>query len=179
MIKRTTPSAGLLLLFVFGCSEPPSAPLDYHRLSASALPAESYKLRPPAATPDENSYVYGLENLSSFYNHSGELGYVMRGQHYGFDSLSIIVTETHPGGGPPLHVHEIEEAHIVLAGTINYVMGKERLTATAPFIARVPAGVPHTFINGGSTPLNLIAVFPTDNHTTEFLGPNPLIEEEE
>ncbi|MFB3107694.1 MAG: cupin domain-containing protein, partial [Pseudomonadales bacterium] len=173
-----TPSAGLLLLFVFGCSEPPSAPLDNHRLSASALPAESYK-RGPAATPDENSYVYGLKNLSSFYDHPGELGYFMRGQHYGFDSLSIIVTETHPDGGPPLHVHEIEEAHIVLAGTMNYVMDKERFTATAPFIARVPAGVPHTFVNGGSTPLNLIAVFPTDNHTTEFLGPNPLIEEDE
>ncbi len=57
MIKRTTPAASLLVLFVFGCSEPPSAPLDYHRLSASALPTESYK-RGPAAKPDDNSYVY-------------------------------------------------------------------------------------------------------------------------
>ena len=177
MIKRSNSAASLLALFVFGCSEAP-APLDYHRLSASALPTESYK-REPAVTPDDTSYVYGLNNLSSFYDHPGELGYVMRGQYYGFDSLSIIVTETHPHGGPPLHVHEIEEAHIVLAGTMNYVMDKERFTATAPFIARVPAGVPHTFINGGSTPLNLIAVFPTDNHTTEVVGPNPLIEDED
>ena len=178
MIKRTTSAASLLVLFVFGCSEPPSTPLDYHRLSASALPTESYK-RQPAVTPVDTSYVYKLNNLSSFYDHPGELGYVMRGQYYGFDSLSIIITETHPHGGPPLHVHEIEEAHIVLAGTMNYIMAKDRFTATAPFIARVPAGVPHTFVNGGSTPLNLVAVFPTDNHTTEFLGPNPLIEQEE
>ncbi len=178
MIKRTTSSAILLVLFVSGCSEPPSTPLDYHRLSASALPTESY-MREPAATPDDTSYVYRFNNLASFYDHPGEFGYVMRGQYYGFDSLSILVTETHPQGGPLLHVHEIEEAHIVLAGTMNYIMGKDRFTATAPFIARVPAGVPHTFVNGGSTPLNLVAVFPTDNHTTEYLGPNPLIEEED
>ena len=93
MIERTTPAASLLVLLVFGCSEPPSAPLDYHRLSASALPTESYE-REPDATPDDTSYVYGLNNLASFYDHPGELGYVMRGQHYGFDSLSIIVRDS-------------------------------------------------------------------------------------
>ena len=54
MIKRTASAAILLILFVFGCSEPPSTPLDYHRLSASALPTESYK-REPAVTPDDAS----------------------------------------------------------------------------------------------------------------------------
>jgi hypothetical protein len=39
----------------------------------------------------------------------------------------------------------------------------------------VPAGVPHTFINIGSEPFNLVAVFATKRPSTTRVGPNPLI----
>ena len=42
-------------------------------------------------------------------------------------------------------------------------------------MAKVPAGVPHTFMNVGSKPFNLIAVFPSKHPTSKRIGPNPLI----
>jgi hypothetical protein len=38
----------------------------------------------------------------------------------------------------------------------------------------VPAGVAHTFVNAGTTPLNVIAVFPTSELDWTPIGPNPL-----
>ena len=41
-------------------------------------------------------------------------------------------------------------------------------------MARVPAHVPHTFLNTGPEPFNLIAAFPDDSLSCRELGPNPL-----
>jgi len=35
---------------------------------------------------------------------------------------------------------------------MEYVVGNRRFTVTAPYVARVPAGVAHTFVNAGTTP---------------------------
>ena len=75
-----------------------------------------------------------------------------------------------------MHTHKTEEAHVVLSGTMDYVIGDQRFTAKAPFVARVPAGVAHTFVNAGTTPLNIIAVFPTPDLEWTPIGPNPLVE---
>jgi mannose-6-phosphate isomerase-like protein (cupin superfamily) len=151
--------------------------LSYVPIGPAELPTDSYQ-RPPEVPFERGDYVIKLEQMSSFYSVPGEFGYAMNGRDYGFDSLSFIVTETHPHGGPPLHTHPVEEAHIVLSGTMKYALGDQRLTASAPYIARVPAGVPHTFINGGTTPLNVIAVFPGGQlGDTEILGANPLVSE--
>lgn len=98
----------------------------------------------------------------------------MRGDVHGFDDLSIIMTDTSPKGGPPLHTHESEEAHVVHEGVVEYVIGSERFTANGPYVARVPAGVPHTFVNAGSSQLKLVAVFPDSHYTFKYVGPNPL-----
>lgn len=45
----------------------------------------------------------------------------------------------------------------------------------APYVARVPAGVPHTFINVGTEPFNLVAVFASKHPKTTRVGPNPLV----
>jgi mannose-6-phosphate isomerase-like protein (cupin superfamily) len=97
------------------------------------------------------------------------------GDQYGFKSLSFIITETHPGGGPGLHVHDTEEAHVLLEGSAQYQIGDKTFTVLAPYVARVPAGVPHTFINSGSKQFNLIAVFASKHPNTKRIGPNPLI----
>jgi mannose-6-phosphate isomerase-like protein (cupin superfamily) len=94
---------------------------------------------------------------------------------FGFESLSFIITETQPSGGPPLHTHESEEAHILLEGEVEYVIGDQRFAARGPYIARVPKGVPHTFANRGPCSFNLLAVFPSNKLTYKELGPNPLV----
>ena len=42
-------------------------------------------------------------------------------------------------------------------------------------IARVPAGVAHTFINSGPEPVNVVATFPSRRRDYTEVGPNPLV----
>ena len=105
----------------------------------------------------------------------GEFGHRLIGDEYGFEALSFIITETHPGGGPALHKHDVEEAHILLEGSAQYRIGDKTFTVQAPYVAKVPAGVPHTFMNVGARPFNLVAVFASKRHSSKRLGPNPLV----
>lgn len=138
------------------------------------LPARSYQNKPEAEF-DSSDYVAHFRHMEAFYDVPGEFGFIAEGGRYGFESLSFIITETQPSGGPPLHTHESEEAHVLLEGEVEYVIGDQRFTARGPYIARVPKGVPHTFANRGPCSFNLLAVFPTNRLTYKELGPNPLV----
>ena len=83
--------------------------------------------------------------------------------------------ETHPNGGPRLHSHDVEEAQVLLEGSATYVIGDRSFTIQGPYVAKVPANVPHTFINAGSEPMHIIAVFPSKRPGIKILGPNPLL----
>jgi mannose-6-phosphate isomerase-like protein (cupin superfamily) len=165
----------LLAPLVIACGSPETTEA-YIKLAPDPLPKESFE-NPPTAELPPGSLVIKPENMARFYDHPGEAGYFAFGNQYGFESLSFILTETHPRGGPQLHTHGYEEAHVVLSGKMDYIIGQERFTATAPYIARVPADTPHTFVNSGTTPLNLIGVFSTTEPDYEPIGPNPLVAE--
>jgi mannose-6-phosphate isomerase-like protein (cupin superfamily) len=130
---------------------------------------------PPEKPHDPADFFFKFDQLEHYYRVPGEFTYRLTGDQYGFDALSFIITETHPGGGPGLHVHDTEEAHVLLEGSVQYRIGDKTFTVQAPYVARVPAGVPHTFINAGSKPFNLIAVFASKHPNTKRIGPNPLI----
>lgn len=150
-------------------------------LSEEPAPAVQQKLpdkeftHPPQRSHDPSAFVFNFDQLEHYYRVPGEFTHRLTGDQYGFESLSFIVTETHPGGGPGLHVHDSEEAHVLLAGSARYRIGDRTFTVQAPYIAKVPAGVAHTFINAGSKPFNLIAVFASKHPKTRRVGPNPLI----
>jgi mannose-6-phosphate isomerase-like protein (cupin superfamily) len=146
----------------------------YVHIGPDTVPTQSYE-RPPEVSFDRSSYAIQLNQMTSFYDVPGEAGYLINGEDYGFSSLSFIMTETHPHGGPPLHTHETEEAHVVFRGTVEYVIGDRRFSVEGPYVARVPAGVPHTFLNIGAEPLNLTAVFPSGRLTYKEVGANPLV----
>lgn len=131
--------------------------------------------RPPEKPHDPKALVFNFDQLEYYYRLPGEFTHRLTGDQYGFESLSFIITETHPGGGPGLHVHDSEEAHVLLEGTAEYRIGDQTFTVKAPYVARVPAGVPHTFINAGNKQFNLIAVFASKHPNTRRIGPNPLI----
>jgi mannose-6-phosphate isomerase-like protein (cupin superfamily) len=130
---------------------------------------------PPEKPHDPAAYYFTFDQLEYWYRVPGEFTHRLAGDQYGFEALSFIISETHPHGGPGLHVHDTEEAHVLLEGSIQYRIGDKTFTVQAPYVARVPAGVPHTFMNVGSKPFNLIAVFPTKHPTSKRIGPNPLI----
>lgn len=143
--------------------------------SAAVLPSESYE-RPAEAPHDRSDYIFRLSQMPSFYDVPGEFGHYMGGPEYGFEKLYFIITETHPCGGPPLHTHETEEAHVLIEGAATYAIGDQRLEARGPYIARVPAGLPHTFVNTGATPFRLVAVLSGDKPPSySKVGDNPLV----
>ena len=138
------------------------------------LPLEPFT-HPPLRPHDTSAHYFSFDQLEHYYRIPGEFTHRLIGDQYGFEALSFIITETHPGGGPGLHVHDVEEAHVLLEGSVRYRVGDATFTVNAPYVAKVPAGVPHTFMNTGSAPFNLIAVFPSKHPTTKRIGANPLI----
>lgn len=169
-------SSAIVLLLLAGCAAgEESRHLKFAPLAPVVQPDESY-VRPPEAPFEESDRLFKFEQLTSFYDVPGEFGYFMPGAEYGFESLSIIVTETQPQGGPPLHTHSVEEAHVLLSGEVEYVIGDKTFRAVGPYIAKIPAGTPHTFANVGPQPLNMIGVLPASAPDYTELGPNPLLE---
>ena len=142
--------------------------------SRARLPCEAFT-DPPEKPHDPAALFFAFDQLEHYYRVPGEFTYRLTGDQYGFETLSFIITETHPGGGPGLHVHDTEEAHVLLEGTAQYQIGDKTFTVRAPYVAKVPAGVPHTFINVGTEPFNLVAVFASKHPNTKRIGPNPLI----
>jgi len=142
--------------------------------SERPLPTQGYDRDPPTAFDSADLVIQPAE-MRPFYGPPGEFGYYIDGGNYGFKSLSFILTETHPDGGPDLHSHDTEEAHVLFEGTVTYLIGDQRLTVTAPYITRVPAGVPHTFVNAGTRPFHLVGVFPDPKPVYRHIGPNPLL----
>jgi mannose-6-phosphate isomerase-like protein (cupin superfamily) len=132
-----------------------------------------YDSEEPFSSVDE---VFRFTQLTRFSAVPGDSGHLLEGRQYGFDSLSFIVAEMHPGGGPPLHTHPCEEAHIVLEGIATYVLDDQRVTVAGPCVVKIPAGVPHTFLNIGDRSYQLIAAFPDKLLRWDVRGPNPLLE---
>ena len=59
---------------------------------------------------------------------------------------------------PQPHTHEGPEGFYVLEGSIEFIVGGESRIGGAGFWALAPAGVPHTFGNGGDVPARLLIV---------------------
>jgi mannose-6-phosphate isomerase-like protein (cupin superfamily) len=140
----------------------------------ASLPCQPFT-HPSEKPHDPTELLFTFDQLEHWYRVPGEFTHRLDGDLYGFETLSFIISETHPGGGPGLHVHDTEEAHVLLQGSAQYQIGDKTFIAKAPYVAKVPAGVPHTFINAGTEPFNLVAVFATKHPNTTRIGPNPLI----
>jgi quercetin dioxygenase-like cupin family protein len=62
-----------------------------------------------------------------------------------------------PGGGPPPHVHSREEeSFYIIEGEITFLIGDQRLVATAGMFANMPTGCPHAFKNESDKPARMI-----------------------
>jgi len=108
------------------------------------------------------NYVKKVEDLPVINPGPGEYVHVMEGQKNGYQNLVIGITETFPGGAPPMHTHEGEESHVLLEGEILYALGDTMFTVKAPYIINIPAMVPHAFKNIGKKTANLVVIFPTN-----------------
>src|SRR5690242_19361195 len=67
------------------------------------------------------------------------------------EGLTIFVAKIPPGGGPPPHVHYLQdEAYYVLDGRFSFLNGEEWIEAQAGSFVWIPRGVRHSFRNTGS-----------------------------
>jgi quercetin dioxygenase-like cupin family protein len=63
-----------------------------------------------------------------------------------------------PGGGPPPHRHDFEEAFTVLDGEIELTFRGETSTVRAGDTVNIPANAPHRFRNAGTGPARLLCI---------------------
>ena len=63
-----------------------------------------------------------------------------------------------PGGGPPPHRHEFEEAFTVLEGEIEVTFRSARSVLRAGETANIPANAPHQFQNSTNQSARLLCI---------------------
>lgn len=89
-------------------------------------------------------------------------------------AFDYFVVEVAPHGGPPLHVHHVQEETIhVLKGRFKVRIGDETFRCAEGAFAYLPSGVPHAFLNLTEEPGELVVVYtPGGGHRFyEELGP--------
>lgn len=85
-------------------------------------------------------------------------------------SVSVIVVDAAPRGGPRLHRHPYREVFVVVEGEATFTLGEEQVVRAAGEVVVVPAGVAHRFVNSGSGRLRQVDVHESDRYETEWLG---------
>lgn len=80
----------------------------------------------------------------------------------GSQSLKIGELTIAPNTRLPRHIHpNTEEAMIILEGTLDVVLGRDRTTVGPGDTVLAPAGTTHGFVNRYEEPVRLLYVFPT------------------
>jgi len=84
-------------------------------------------------------------------------------------SISLILDESEPGGGPRLHRHPYDETWVVIEGSLTFHAGDERFAANAGDVIVVPPDMPHGFTNDGPARSKLVCIHAHPTFETEWL----------
>ena len=84
------------------------------------------------------------------------------GAEQGTHALKIGEVTIAPNTRLPRHIHtNTEEAMVVLEGTLDVVVGRERMTIGPGHTVLAPAGTTHGFVNRSDEPARILFIFPT------------------
>jgi len=89
------------------------------------------------------------------------------------DSLAIIREAIAVGDRIPLHTHDVDEAITILDGIADARLGDESRRIGRDAVLFIPAGTPHGTANAGTTPVEILAVFPATSIEIAMLERNP------
>jgi quercetin dioxygenase-like cupin family protein len=92
----------------------------------------------------------------------------LRGEDHGA-TVSLILDESGPGGGPRLHRHPYDETWVVIEGSLTFQAGEERFAAGPGDIVVVPPETPHRFTNDGPGTSRLVCIHAHPTFDTEWL----------
>lgn len=95
--------------------------------------------------------------------------FLLEGYRFGLNNLTLVMGETAPGKGIPLHRHTYEELFIVHGGRGTYTVGEAVVEAGAGDVVLVPSGVPHCFVNNAQETLYHTAVHAMGKFVVEYL----------
>jgi len=87
----------------------------------------------------------------------------------GARSLTIREIVVQPGSEGRLHTHSIDEAIMIMEGSIQLHVGDEVRTVRSGFTLFAPPGVPHKLVNNTWVPARLLVIFPSDELETHYL----------
>ncbi len=94
---------------------------------------------------------------------------LFEGSRHGPAKISIIFSDTEPGGGPALHRHTYDETWVVLEGPVQVWIGSETGEAESGDIVVSPANTAHRFQNVGEAPARLVCIHASPRVITEWL----------
>jgi quercetin dioxygenase-like cupin family protein len=86
-------------------------------------------------------------------------------------STSVLYVELEPGKGGPRHTDTPEELLLVLEGEVEVTIGEERSVVGAEELVLIPAMVPHSFRNVGSTRARIVGFFSANAVVAHFEEP--------
>ena len=95
--------------------------------------------------------------------------FLLEGHRFGLDHLTLVLGETAPGRGIPLHRHAYEELSIVHGGRGTYTVGDRVVEAGPGDVVLIPSGVPHRFVTNADETLYHTAVHSTGTFALEYL----------
>ena len=117
----------------------------------------------PSKMTDVSDFALSKDDLVVINPGPGEYVHVMEGRRHGYLNLTIGITYTAPGGAPPMHTHEGEESHVLLAKQkILYALGEKIFVKKGPYMVNIPPMVPHSFQNLDNEVAELVVIFPTN-----------------
>lgn len=111
------------------------------------------------------TFVVGFDALES----SGIRSKFFEGAPYGGVDISFFLVDVDPGDGPALHAHPYPEVFVVQDGEATFTVGDERHQVGAGHVVVAPAGVPHRFVNAGTSSLRTVNIHPVSRMVTEWI----------
>jgi quercetin dioxygenase-like cupin family protein len=112
-----------------------------------------------ATTAKAASFLEAGDGLRLRSGPGRDLVFKVTGEHTG-GALDVFVIEVAPHGGPPLHLHHVQDESVyVLRGSYKIQVGDEIRRIGVGGFAYMPAGLPHTFLNLTDQPGELLATY--------------------
>src|SRR3954451_3283396 len=97
--------------------------------------------------------------------------FLLEGARFGLRHLTLVMGESAPGFGTPLHRHDYEELFIVHGGRGTYQVGDAVIEAGPGDVVLIPSGMAHKFANLGTETLYHTAIHSSGTFVEDVLEP--------
>ena len=81
-------------------------------------------------------------------------------------SISEIIVE--PGYAGALHSHDVDQALMVIEGSVQFIVGGETRSVRSGYTMLAPPGVPHRVVNNTWVAARMLAIQPANDAKTTF-----------